>query len=264
MNQSIARARELPSSFLSLRPIVIDLYPCPARHPTIGYLMRYLLVTLTMVMAGWLRAELVFDQDPVQLKPKPEDDEIETTFTFKNGGSKPLHVTGLESSCSCLEATLDKSDYAPGEKGKGQAKFKVSSFVGKHEKFLHIYTDDPAHPDQVLTAVIDVPVVVEIEPKLLQWIIGDAAEAKEFTIKMIGQDPMKIKEVKATRQNVTFELKEVKPGREYTISLKPTTTANITVGALQIETDAKIPKYQHQMAFFSIVRPEQVEKQVKD
>lgn len=214
-----------------------------------------------LVLAGMLHAGLVFDQDPLQINPKPEDEEIEQTFTFKNTGDKAIRVTGLESSCSCLEASLDKAVYEPGEKGTGKAKFKISSFVGKHEKFLHIYTDDPKEPDTVMTAVIDVPALVEIEPKLLQWVMGEKTDAKEFTVKINGPDPMKVTNVSSTRETFGAEVKEVKPGREYRLIVKPKVTDSIVIGALKIETDSKIPKYQRQMAFFNVVRPEQAEKQ---
>ena len=210
-----------------------------------------------------LHAGLVFDQDPLQINPKPEDEEIEQTFTFKNTGDKAIRVTGLESSCSCLEASLDKAVYEPGEKGTGKAKFKISSFVGKHEKFLHIYTDDPKEPDTVMTAVIDVPALVEIEPKLLQWVMGEKADAKEFTVKINGPDPMKVTNVTSTRETFGAEVKEVTPGREYRLIVKPKVTDSIVIGALKIETDSKIPKYQRQMAFFNVVRPEQAEKRAE-
>jgi hypothetical protein len=214
-------------------------------------------------LATHASAGLVFDQDPLELKPKPEDEKVEATFTFTNKGKKAIRVTGLDSTCSCLEASLDKAVYGPGEKGTGKATFKVSSFVGRHEKTLHIYTDDPAEPDKVLTVILEVPEVVSIEPKLLEWVVGEEPTAKELTIKIIGEEPMKIKNVAATRENVTFETKEITPGREYRITVKPSSTAEITVGMLKIETDSKIPKFARQMAFFNIVRPELAEKKAK-
>lgn len=219
--------------------------------------------SLLLCLAASLQAGLVFDTNPLLINPKPEDEEIEASFTFTNNGDKPVQITGLESTCACLEASLDKAVYAPGEKGVGKAKFKVSSFVGKHEKFLHIYTDNPLEPDKILTAIIDVPEIIEIKPNNLQWAVGSTPEAKAYVIKMLGTDEMRITNITATRQNVSFEKKEIKPGREYQIILKPTSTAEVTIGALKIETDSKIPKYARQMAFFSIVRPEQLEKEAK-
>jgi Protein of unknown function (DUF1573) len=225
--------------------------------------MRMLLLTGLWSLAATLQAGLTFDQNPLQINPKPEDEEIESTFTFTNTGSKPIQVTGLESSCSCLEASLDKAVYQPGEKGKGKAKFKVSSFTGKNEKFLHIYTDDPDAKDIVMTAVIDVPVVVQVEPKLVEWITGDKPEPKQYTVKMLGPDEIHIKQVSSTREVVKADFAEIKPGREYQITVTPSSTTDIIVGAVRIETDSKIPKYQRQLGFFNILRPDQVERRKK-
>lgn len=217
-------------------------------------------VLLTALLGGALPAGLVLDQDPLELFPKAEDEEVEGDFTFTNTGSRTVRVTGLESSCSCLEATLNKPVYEPGEKGKGHAKFKVSSFTGKHEKVLHIYTDDPDSPETLLTAVIDIPVVVSVEPKLIQWIIGEKPEPREFTVRMIGKDPIHLTKVESTRQSVAASFKEVTPGREYRVTVTPGATTDVIIGAVTLRTDSVIPKYQRQLAFYNIVRPEQAEK----
>lgn len=229
----------------------------------LGFRMRMLLFTAVWALAASLQAGLTLDQDPLELKPKPEDEEIESTFTFTNTGKKPVRVTSLESSCSCLEASLDKAVYQPGEKGKGKAKFKVSSFTGKHEKFLHIYTDDPSAQDIVLTAVIDVPELVHVEPKLIEWVIGEKPEPKQYTVTMVGKDDIHIKDVSSTRENVKAVFAEIKPGREYQITVTPSATADIIVGAVRIETDSKIPKYQRQLAYFNILSQEQLERRRK-
>jgi Protein of unknown function (DUF1573) len=224
---------------------------------------RLLPIVVALSAVASLRAGLEMEKEPIELLPKPEDEVVETTFSFTNKSDKPIRVTGLESACSCLEASLDKAVYQPGEKGKGRATFKVSSFVGRHEKTLHIYTDDAAEPDKVVNFVIDIPAIVETEPNLVEWIVGDKLEPKEMTIKMTGPEPIKITEIKTTREMVSAELKEIKPGREYRIILTPKATDTVLVGAVLMQTDSKIPKYQRQTAFFNIVRPEQAEKKKK-
>lgn len=212
------------------------------------------------LLGSGLHAGLVLDQDPLELFPKAEDEEVTGDFTFTNTGDKPIRIIRLESSCSCLEAELDKPVYEPGEKGKGRAKFKVSSFTGKQEKVLHIYTDDPAAPHTVLTAVIDIPVIVSVEPKLVQWMVGEKPVPREIIVKMTGPDPIRVTQVESTRQTVTASIREVTPGREYRITVTPNTTADVIIGAVTLRTDSAIPKYQRQLAFYNIVRPEQAEK----
>lgn len=200
------------------------------------------------------QAELVTEVSVIELKPKPEDESIQTSFVFHNKGSKPVKVLSIDSACSCLSASLDKAVYEPGEKGIGKAEFKISSFIGRHEKTVHVQTDDPAQPEWVITFVVEVPEIIRIEPKTLQWWLGDEPEAKVTKITMLGSEPMKILKLSSTREQVDYSFKEIVPGKEYEITVKPRSTAEVMLGALKIETDSKITKYQRQLAFFSIFR----------
>ncbi|MBN8419698.1 MAG: DUF1573 domain-containing protein [Verrucomicrobia bacterium] len=212
------------------------------------------LAFLVFAFAASVHAELSLDVPAIELKPKPEDEEVETTFKFRNKGDKTVKILGLESACSCLSAELDKAEYKPGEVGTGHASFKVSTFVGRHEKFVTVNTDDPRQPDWPINFILDVPAVVDIKPKNLQWSIGDAPAAKVCQVKFVGTEPMKILKITSTRENVEFDWKEIKEGREYLITVKPKSTEEVTMGALKIETNSSIAKYRYQLAFFTITR----------
>lgn len=212
------------------------------------------LTFLVFAFAASVHAELSLDVPAIELKPKPEDEEVETTFKFRNKGDKTVKILGLESACSCLSAELDKAEYKPGEVGTGHASFKVSTFVGRHEKFVTVNTDDPKQPDWQINFILDVPAVVDIKPKNLQWSIGDAPATKACQVKFVGDAPMKILKITSTRENVEFDWKEIKEGREYLITVKPKSTDEVTMGALKIETNSTIAKYRYQLAFFTITR----------
>lgn len=212
------------------------------------------LTLLAFAFAASVHAELSLDVPVIELKPNPEDEEVETTFKFRNKGDKTVKILGIESACSCLSAELDKAEYKPGEVGTGHASFKVSTFVGRHEKFVTVNTDDPKQPDWQINFILDVPAVVDIKPKNLQWWIGDEAKSKACLVQFVGPEPMKIIKITPTRENVTFELKEIKEGREYLITVTPKNTEEVTMGALKIETNSSIAKYRYQLAFFTITR----------
>ena len=108
-------------------------------------------------LSALVRAELSLDVPAIELKPRPEDEEVETVFKFHNKGKTTVKILGLESACSCLSAELNKAEYAPGETGTGHASFKVSTFVGRHEKFITVSTDDPKQPEWQVNFVLDVP-----------------------------------------------------------------------------------------------------------
>ena len=212
------------------------------------------LTLLVFAFAASVHAELSLDVPAIELKPKPEDEEVETTFKFRNKGDKTVKILGLESACSCLSATLDKAEYQPGEVGTGRASFKVSTFVGKHEKFVTVNTDDPKQPDWQVNFILDVPAIVDIKPKNLQWWIGDEPAQKACLVQFVGNEPMKIIKITPTRENVEFDWKEIKEGREYLITVKPKSTQDTTMGALKIETNSTIAKYRYQLAFFTITK----------
>ncbi|MBE2287436.1 MAG: DUF1573 domain-containing protein [Prosthecobacter sp.] len=212
------------------------------------------LVLLLCSFAAFAHAELALDVPAIEVKPKPEDEEVETTFTFRNKGDKPVKILGLESACSCLSAELDKAEYQPGETGTGRASFKVSTFVGRHEKHIMVSTDDPKQAEWQVDFILDVPAVVDIKPKQLQWFIGDEPTQKSCLVQFTGDEPTKIIKITPTRENVEFDWKEVKEGREYLITVKPKSTQDVTMGALKIETSSSIAKYRYQLAFFSISR----------
>lgn len=212
------------------------------------------LLALLLAFASPGFAALQLDGKVVELKPKPEDETISTIFTFTNKGTRTVNILGLQSHCSCLAATLDSASYAPGAKGVGTAEFKVGSFVGRHEKLISVQTDDPDQPEWLVTFILDVPEVIAIEPRALQWWVGDPAEQKETTVKITGPNPMKITTITATKPHIDFSWKEIVPGREYRVFVKPHSTSEVSLAALKIETDSKIPKYQRQLAFVSIYR----------
>ncbi|WP_166647077.1 DUF1573 domain-containing protein [Prosthecobacter fusiformis] len=213
-----------------------------------------ILVLLTCFLPLASQAELALEVPLIELKPKPQDESVTTTFVFHNKGTKPVRVLSIDSACSCLSAALDKAIYQPGEKGTGTAEFQVSSFVGRHEKSVHIQTDDPDQAEWIVPFMLEVPEVIRIEPKTLQWWIGDEAQSKTAKVIMTGEVPMAIKGITSTRENVEYSWKEITPGREYEVTVKPKNTTDVMLGALRIETDSTIPKYQRQMAFFSVYR----------
>lgn len=222
-------------------------------------------LTCGLIALAWnCQADLVLDGSVVEVKPKPEDETVTVAFTFRNKGDKPVTILNLESGCSCLSSSLDARTYAPGASGTGKAEFKVSSFVGRHEKSVTVTTDDPKQPQWVIPFVLDVPAVVEIEPKTLQWWLGGEAAEKTCVIKILTEEPIKVTNVTSTRESVTYKLETVKEGKEYRITVKPNSTEEVVMGALKIETDSQIPKYQRQLAFFSVFRkPENAPEEPK-
>lgn len=212
------------------------------------------LLLLSLISTGWAHAELVLETPVIEVRPKPEDETATITFTFRNSGTRTVNVLSVDSSCSCLSAGMDKTVYAPGEQGVGKAEFKVSAITGQRSSSLQVQTDDPAQPQWTIPFNIIVPEIIKIEPKTLQWWLGDEPQEKTARVIIGGEQPIRITGISSTRENIEFRYQEIEPGRVYEVTMKPKNTEEVMLGALRIETDSSIPKYQRQLAFFSVYR----------
>jgi hypothetical protein len=223
-------------------------------------IMRAAFLASLLFVASTHAALRLQDGEHVKVNPKPEDEVATIIFSFKNEGTKPVKVVKIESACSCLSATVDSAVYQPGQVGTGKAEFKVSAFTGEQEKNIVLTTDDTEQPEWVIPFIVNVPELVKIEPKMVQWMLNEAPTAKDFTVTFTGKDEMKVTGLESSRENMSAVFKEVKPGREYRVTLTPKTTDGIMIGVVKVITDSKIPKYARQLGFFGVVRAPEARK----
>ena len=74
------------------------------------------------------------------------EEKITHTFEFKNTGSSTLEIYRYETSCGCLASIVSKKIIPPGDTGKIKVTFKTRRFIGKQEKAVEIYSNDPERP----------------------------------------------------------------------------------------------------------------------
>lgn len=201
-------------------------------------------------------AQLHFEKPSIKLKPTPDQEEVTAHFKFTNQSNSPIKILSIDSTCSCLSAELDQTTYLPGQKGTGTATFKVSTFSGRQEKDLIIHTQGSASNQHRLPFVIDIPIVVELQPHSLQWVVGDDNQEKFIDIHIHDTQPVKILSYKATRDNIQVRLETLKEGKHYRLFIKPNTTEHASLGAVRLETDSVYPRHRKQLAFFNILSKE--------
>ena len=237
-------------------------------------------------------AELEFNTKRASHEAKPTDETFETVFKFKNSGRYPVVVKKVDSNCGCISASTDKDRYEKGESGSVTAVFKIGSAEGIQTKSVAVvYAEelpvvkpkviqeaDPSDPLTLpapvpapaepaaprigptstdrLTVELTVPTLIQIEPKITKWTIGDPAETKKITVTMNHESPIAIKDVRSSRDNVKVETKEIEAGKIYELSLTPASTDKVQLGMLTIETDCDLKKHEKKLAFFSIQRAE--------
>lgn len=237
------------------------------------------LATLSTCLA-FAQAELVFEKEHLELTPKPDAESVTATFDFKYTGERPINVQEVDANCGCISAESDKKRYVKGDAGSITFVFELGSREGKQSNRVWItYTEDvvaakeatpkenlgPSGEDpstfvspktKTLTVDIDIPVIVNIEPKMTTWAVGSKPEPREVQVTMKHLGPIHITEVKSSREDVKVALKEVKKGESYIITLTPGSTDKKRLGMLTIVTDSKNKRHQKKLGFFSITNDE--------
>jgi len=197
-----------------------------------------LCVSGSILPATVARAELKFEQTQVELHPGVNDKEAVGHFKYQNTGSAPVHFKSVRTSCGCTAAQTQKDQVQPGEKGEITATFKIGDRTGTQVKTVTVETDDPAHPATVLTLKAVLPELLQIQPILISWNVGESAQAK--TIKVRPSKDFPVKDLKVTSPSADFSAKvDRDPATgEFKISVTPKDTTHPAATALTIQPDS--------------------------
>ena len=195
--------------------------------------IAFLLLALATPVFGQLKWE-----NPEQtFTVKPLDKVIVAKFRFTNVGTTSLKITDLRPSCGCTTAFLEKKEYAPGESGEIEAKFKFDGRVGHHEKWIVVTTDWVPPQPTILRMAVNIPEAITIKPELVVWRVGDQLKPKTVRIAVPDEIPAKVVSVQADNAGVKLELREIRPGKELEVEVTPTTTSQPGSATLLIRTD---------------------------
>ena len=195
--------------------------------------IAFLLLALATPVFGQLKWE-----NPEQtFTVKPLDKVIVAKFRFTNVGTTSLKITDLRPSCGRTTAFLEKKEYAPGESGEIEAKFKFDGRVGHHEKWIVVTTDWVPPQPTILRMAVNIPEAITIQPELVLWRVGDELKPKTVRIAVPDQIPAKVVSVQADNEGVKLELHEIRPGKELEVKITPTTTGQPGSATLLIRTD---------------------------
>lgn len=209
-------------------------------------------------------AQLVFDAKQKVLHAPADADRIHCDFNFENKGKENITIARYESTCSCMSVQISdggKLQYAPGEKGVVRALFSMENFSGHVDKVVNIWLkgDPEDAPSCQLTVSVNIPVLVEMVPKTVEWVKGQELAPKSIVVTMKHSEPIKITKAISSNEMFALAIKVIEEGKKYEIVVTPTMSDPNRPGiaVIHLETDCKIKKQQKQMAF-AIVRDQRV------
>lgn len=76
-------------------------------------------------------------------------------FMVTNGGEGDLIIEGVKGSCPCIEVSISTNRIKPGESAELEVSYDTTDYVGKDEKHLHIYSNDPQVPDKWIDLYVE-------------------------------------------------------------------------------------------------------------
>jgi len=201
---------------------------------------------------------LSFAENRIEVSVAPEAKTVTVPYFFANNTDRPITIKRYDSACSCLSAKVKggKLNYQPGEQGEIRVVFELGTFSGLVEKTVLIWTteDDDKEPSSILSVVINIPVLFEVNPKTSFWEQHGEGLAQVIELKINGPEPIHILEHGASNENFDYELKTIKEGFEYQLVVKPKDSSTPAFGMIKLTTDSLIPRYRRQMAFVCVRR----------
>lgn len=158
--------------------------------------------------------ELSFKETVVPVKVAPDQDSITASFPFTNTSGTPVTISKIHVSCDCTTAGAkdNKLTYAPGESGVISAVMKTGNFSGTVDKDMTVHANGSAYK---LVIRAQIPDIIRMEPRKLEWARGEAAVPKTIKITISKELPVNLTTVDLTGDAFDYEPVTVKKGREY-------------------------------------------------
>ncbi len=193
-----------------------------------------------------------FDRTVFEYHAKPEEEVLQVSFEMRNGGKDPVRITGLDTSCTCLGVGADKEELAAGERAQIEAEFSLEALAGDAEKFIYVKTDSPDLPEARLAVRVRIDPLFRIEPKILDWEVGEEPGEKRIRFQVLGEQPVHIVSATSSKDSMSVRTEEIERGKTYDLVLQPESTARSGLGMVRIVTDCEIEKHRTQLTYYSV------------
>ena len=144
----------------------------------------FLLGLLLATYNGQAKLALKWNQTEARAEMHPSDQKAELHFTITNSGESPVRINRVESSAGNVYTQIDKSIIQPNSKSTITAIFNKGKRIGKYHEQLYVYLDDRATPISTLHIFVQIPVLIDVYPKVLYWAPNSLLKARTLTVRL--------------------------------------------------------------------------------
>ncbi len=164
-------------------------------------------------------AQLSWTNKTLELNSDSTTATLEGRFHFVNSGPGAVEILRVETSCGCTSAKLDQRHIQPGEGGDIVITYKRGSHTGLQKNVIEVETSD--QPPVMLTLLVHIPEVLEIQPAFVTWTHQEAKTPKAIALKLIVAGKITALDVQSSDPFVAVATEAVVPGKEYRLVVSP-------------------------------------------
>lgn len=200
-------------------------------------------------------AQLKWDTTAIEIKATQKDKKVRAVYKFENVGNQPVKIKEVKTSCGCTTASLAKKTYAPGERGEISATMTLPTEGGTRKKSIYVHTDDPQNPTYTLSISGSTPAYLALSARSLQWNLNDPLTPKSLVLSAGTERAVKITKLTVAPAEFEIALETIEEGREYKVTVTPSSTARVRYGVVNIETDLPEDVAHKFRAYAQILKP---------
>lgn len=168
---------------------------------------------------------LQWEATEIHLKAPINAASVTGVFNFTNDSDRDVTLTRVNASCGCTVPTLSKRTYAPGESGNIEVVFNIGSRQGLNRSSVTVHTDDPTQPIHSLMLTVDIPVAVQIQPRVVNWRVGELAEPKVIEITLHESSGQTLQGLLNTVEGFTTAIEAGDQPGVYRLTVTPVSTS---------------------------------------
>ena len=173
-------------------------------------------------------------------------DVVRHDFVFTNTGSATLQVLEVKPGCGCTTAGAWDRTVEPGKTGKIPLQFNSTGFGGPVSKSATVTCNDATRSNLALTISGTVWKPIDVSPSMAMFnFSADSQTNQSRVVRILSnlEEPVTISDPACANPAFRPELKEIKPGKEFELSItalppftNPTVYATITMKTSSSQT----------------------------
>ncbi len=123
--------------------------------------------------------------------------KISHTFRFTNTGSQDLNILRVTTDCESTAAVVSSKKIVPGQSGAIRAFFETKKYLGKQEKIITVYSNDPDNPELELKIRGIIKRGIAFVPNSVSFRNVKKSRTKRIKLLMLSEDDLIIRKIEA-------------------------------------------------------------------